>query len=702
MAVTSKTTEKKYPPCRKACPAGINVQAYVALISQRKFGDALEIIRKSIPFPSVCGRVCFSPCEDACARKDIDEPLSIRSLKRLVADYEETSGLRKKSKPVPKTHAEEIAIIGSGPAGLTSAYELAKMGYPVTVFESEQKSGGSLRYCIPEYRLPEKVLDDEIDYIKGLGVEIKTNVEIGKDLTIDGIKEKGFKAIFVATGAHHCISLDIEGEDLKGVFHALDFLKDVRCRRGGELGKKVAVIGGGNVAIDAARTARRVGGDEVTIIYRRSEKEMPAHHKEVEEAKKEGVRFHFLASPTRIVGKDGEVVGIECIKNVLGPPDESGRQRPVPIEGSEFVVTVDSVLLGIGEMPDISFLPREVEVARGNKIVVDEVTFETKMPGIFAGGDSVTGPASVIEAIAAGKKAAISIDRYIRGVDLKAGRVEEIPELTWISKSCELRKKPRQRMSCLEPNERIGCFAEVELGLTPDVGVVEAHRCLSCGPCSECLEPEEKCEADDVIIDEDRCIACANCEKVCDYGAIKVEKSVAKVSLDLCKGCGTCAAECPAEAITMRNFSDEKIAAQIKDAALSWAAEEGAQALAFVCNWSHKDGFKKPQNARVIPVRCIGRIDPLHVLHAFMLGIDGVVLISCDSKDCHYMFGSQIAAKRVKQIKEWLEAVGINPERLQLHFSSIGKEKVLSETLKGFAAKLTSIDKTPFGEAFEK
>jgi len=692
----------KYPPCRRACPAGINVQAYIALIAQGKFKEALEIIRKSIPFPSVCGRVCFAPCEDACTRKDIDEPISIRSLKRLVADQEFAFELRKKPKPIPKNRAEKIAIIGSGPAGLTAAYELTKMGYPVTVFESASKPGGALRYCIPEYRLPEEVLDAEIDHILGAGVEIRTDITIGKDLTLDEIRRQSYKAIFIATGAHHCVSLNIEGEELNSVFHALDFLKEVHCGHPTDIGKKVAVVGGGNVAIDAARTARRLGPEEVTVIYRRSEKEMPAHSQEIEEAKLEGVKFQFLTSPNRILGKNGKVVGVECIKNKLGPPDESGRRRPVPVEGSEFTIPVDSILFGIGEMPDVSFLPEEVEVARGNRIVVDEVTLETKLPSVFAGGDAVTGPASVIEAIAAGKKTAVSIDRYINGLDIKAGRTQEVPEIAWVSEENVLKKKLRQAMPCLEPVERVDCFKEVELGLTPKAGISEAHRCLFCGPCSECLETEELCEADHVLIDEDRCIACANCEKICEYGAIKVEKSVAKADSFLCKGCGTCIAECPAEAIAMENFSDEKISSQIREAATQWAAKERVQTLAFVCKWSYDvsaDGFEWPQNVYVVPVRCSGRVDPIHVLRAFMLGADGVLVISCEAEDCHYVFGSSTAKKRVKQMKEWLLAIGVDPERLQIERSSVGNEQQLSKALKDFSAKLEGIGSTPFKKA---
>lgn len=530
-------------------------------------------------------------------------------------------------------------------------------------------------------------------------MEIRTNTTVGRDTTIEKIKKQGYKAIFVATGAHHCISLNIKGEELNGILHALDFLKDVQSGKHTELGNKVAVIGGGNVAIDAARTARRLGVKEVTIIYRRTEREMPAHHKEVEEAKLEGVKFHFLASPKKFLGKNDKVAGIECIKNELGPPDDSGRRRPIPVEGSEFVVSASSVLLGVGEMPDTSFLPGEVEVARGNRVVADSMTLETKAPGVFAGGDAVTGTASVIEAIAAGKKAAVSIDRYVRGVDLKAGRTDAVPETTWFSEKNVLKEKPRQPMPCLKLGRRVSSFEEVELGLSPNAGLLEAHRCLFCGPCSECLEREGLCEEDDAIVDEDRCIACANCEKVCEYGAIKVEKSVAKVNPLVCKGCGTCAVECPAEAITMQNFSDEKISAQIRDAVASRKAEDKPQTLAFVCSWSlNADRFQWPQNIHVISVKCSGRVDPLHVLHSFMLGADGVLIVSCESKDCHYVFGSSIAEKRVRQMKEWLQAVGIDSKRLQMERSSVGNEQHLGEALKEFSTKLEGMEATPLKE----
>lgn len=676
------------------------MQAYIALIARKKFEEALEIIRQSIPFPSVCGRVCFSPCEDACSRKDVDDPVSIRSLKRLVADYEFSSGA-KKPKAVPKVHKEKIAIVGSGPVGLTAAYELAKLGYPVTVFESLSKPGGCLRYCIPEYRLPQEVLEREIDYIKATGVQIQTNTTIGKDLTFEALTAQGFTAILVATGAHRCVSLNIEGEKLQGVFHSLEFLKEVCSKVQTKLGDTVAIVGGGDVAVDAARTAKRLGSTEVTVVYRRSQKEMPAHFQGVEDAKLEGVKFQFLTAPKRILGKEGKAVGIECVKTALGPPDESGRRRPIPVEGSEFIIPIDSVLLAIGMLPDVSFLPGEIEIGRGNRVAVDDVTLETNMPRIFAGGDAVSGPASVIEAIAAGKKAAVSIDRYVRGFDIKAGRTEEVPEMTWISDIRTLRKKPRQTMPCLELPERIKSFKEIELGFPSEAAILEAHRCLFCGPCSECLEKEDLCEADDPIVDEDRCIACANCEKVCEYGAIIIKKSVAKVNPLLCKGCGTCAVECPAEAITMQTFSDESIMTQIKDAATSWSTTEGSHILAFACTWSfNEDAMVSgwPKNIKVVPVKCSGRVDPLHVLRALMLGADGVMIVTCDPENCHYVFGGSIAEKRVKEIRKWLQATGIDPERLKTEQSSPGREGDLINAIRDFSVKLDNIGPSSFSK----
>jgi heterodisulfide reductase subunit A-like polyferredoxin len=485
------------PPCRVACPAGVNVQGYIALITQGKFKEALELVRKDNPFPTVCGMVCFRPCEAECERGKVDEPVAIDALKRFVADCWLKEGAEK-PKLMPKIHEETVAIIGSGPAGLAAAYELIRRGYSVTVFESLPKLGGMLRVGIPEYRLPKGVLDAEIQYIKELGVEIRTNVRIGRDLSIDDLLRDGYKAVFIAIGAQKSRTLGIEGEELKGVIHALDFLREVNLGKKVEVGDKVAVIGGGNVAVDAARTALRLGSKEVCILYRRSRGEMPANREEVEQEEREGVKIHFLVAPRNILGKDGQITAVECIRMRLGAPDETGRRRPVPIKGSEFIMKFDTLIMAIGETPDLFPLPEGVEVTRWNTIAVDTVTLQTSLPHIFAGGDVVSGPATVIEAIAAGKRAAVSIDRYLRGEDLKIGREEEIRRVKEVPKE-DIVKKARQTMPLLPLDQRVGNFKQIELGFTEEMAMEEAKRCLMCGGCSECLECEKACEPKAII-----------------------------------------------------------------------------------------------------------------------------------------------------------------------------------------------------------
>jgi NADPH-dependent glutamate synthase beta subunit-like oxidoreductase len=308
-----------------------------------------------------------------------------------------------------------VAVIGAGPAGLTAAYELAKKGYPVTVIEASSHAGGMLRECIPEFRLPKKVVDAEIEQIKRTGVEIQTNTTLGKDLSFSDLWQKGFKAVFISVGAHRTRKLGAEGESLIGVLDALDFLKLTNEGKNAGVGNHVVVIGGGNVAIDSARTALRSGAKDATILYRRSMDEMPANPYEIKEAEHEGVKISFLVAPKRILGQDGHVNGVECIKMELGESDESGRRAPKPIAGSEFTVLTDSVILAIGEAPDVSFLPEEIEVTENNTVAVDPFSVITSQPGVFAGGDCVSGPATVIEAIVAGKKAANCIDQYLRG-----------------------------------------------------------------------------------------------------------------------------------------------------------------------------------------------------------------------------------------------------------------------------------------------
>ncbi|MGQ9546474.1 MAG: FAD-dependent oxidoreductase [Dehalococcoidia bacterium] len=505
-AIPNKYTIDKrgYPPCRVACPAGVNAQGYIALISQGKFKEALEVLRRTMPFAGVCGRVCVHPCESECERGKVDQPVAIRALKRFMADYELRVG-RERQTPGEKTKEQKVAIVGSGPAGLACAHDLVKQGYPVTVFESAPEAGGLLRYGIPEYRLPKAILNNEISYIQELGVEIKTNTPVND---LGKIFDEGYKAIFLATGAWVSQKMGIPGEDTPGVVHALDFLRQVNAGVEVSLGNKVAIIGGGNAAVDAARVARRLGVGEITVVYRRSRAEMPAIPSEIEEMEREGIKIQFLAAPVKVLSKDNRVKRIQCVRMELGAPDASGRRRPVPIKGSEFTIDVDTVIIAIGQAVNKATLPKELAYTSWGTLAVDPVTLQTNIDGVFAGGDVVSGPSDVIACIAAGKEAAISIDRYLRDMDLREGRPEMVKKVKEVSKA-GVGPQARHAMPTLGPGKRKG-FDEVELGFDEKTAIEEAKRCLNCAVCSECRECEKVCEAkaiahemQDKVVEED-------------------------------------------------------------------------------------------------------------------------------------------------------------------------------------------------------
>ncbi len=484
-------------PCKDACPAHISVQGYVALIAEGRFAEALALIRRDNPFPSVCGRVCPAPCEANCSRGKADEAIAVRQLKRFAADYEMKGGPPVLPEPEPE-RPEKIAVVGGGPSGLTAANHLRLKGFGVTVFEALPKLGGMLRYGIPAYRLPGDVLDREIKGILDLGVEVRTGKRFMKDFSVESLKEQGFKAIYLATGAWIAGTLRIEGEDLSGVEQGIDFLSRFEKNEPVSVGKKVVVIGGGNTAIDAARTALRLGAEKVTILYRRSRDEMPAEKHEIADAEAEGVEMHLLAAPKRCLGEDGKLEKLEYLKMELGEPDESGRRRPIPIQGSETIMEVDTLLAAIGQWAELDWLPEDerrshpASTARG-WLVADPVTFETAIPGVFAGGDLATGAATAIEAIAAGKEAAISIERFLTGQDIREGRPHEPPVAEIEIKNVQ--RAARQRPGMLEAQARAKSFDEVEQGLTEEQAKAEAKRCLACGICCECYQCVEACEA---------------------------------------------------------------------------------------------------------------------------------------------------------------------------------------------------------------
>ncbi len=487
--------KKDRPPCNLACPAGINVQGYVAMVKAGKYREAIEIIMKDMPLPGVLGRVCVRFCEEKCRRRELDEPISIRELKRFAADQVDILSL-----PLPKISFKEqrVAIIGSGPSGLAAAYFLALAGYRSTIFEAMNVAGGMLAVGIPRYRLPRDVLDREIENIKRYGVEIRTNTPIGKERTVDSLFHEGYRAVYIATGAHNGIRLGIPGEDqFHNVYQCAPLLKDVNTGKITKITGKVVVLGGGNAAIDAARVSVRLGADEVYIVYRRGQEEMPADPLEVEDALREGVQLHTLASPVRIIGENGTVKGIECITNTLGQPDASGRRSPVPVEGSQFTIEADHIIAAIGQKVDRSFADGTtgLDFSSRDLLIVDPDTLETKKKGVFAGGDLVTGPKTVIEAIAQGKKAAVSIAAYLEKRKMPSEKRAEGPADYNPIRPSEPREA-RAVVVTLDPKQRVKGFEETNLAFDEQTAQKEAARCLDCGVCCECFQCVKACKAE--------------------------------------------------------------------------------------------------------------------------------------------------------------------------------------------------------------
>jgi heterodisulfide reductase subunit A-like polyferredoxin len=483
-------------PCQAACPVHQGGQAYVTLIAQRRFEEALQVILRDNPLPSICGRVCTHPCTDACTRCKIDDPINLPGLKRFITDQFPDYKL---PQPTVPDRPERIAIIGSGPAGLVCAYQLRQKGYHPTIFEAAASAGGMLTVGIPPYRLPRRTLNAEIDKLRGIGIDILLDAAVGRSVSFDDLR-KNFAAVFIAIGSHLERKLGIPGEHLPGVTGGVEFLRRINLDGAATApGRRVLVIGGGNSALDAARTALRCGASEVTIVYRRTRAEMPADSREISDAEREGIRFIFLAAPKSFqAGPDGRVAGLQCLKMRLGKLDASGRPAPEPIPGSEFVLPCDAVIATIGQFPDVGGLGERLglETTKWGTLKADPLTLETGLPGVFAGGDCVTGPDVVINAELAGKKAAKSIDRWLNHKDLRIGREEEGPYRTeYIVDTSGVLMQRQIHMQALDPTTRGKTFAEVHVGYTPDEAVAEAKRCLACGICCNCQICAASCEA---------------------------------------------------------------------------------------------------------------------------------------------------------------------------------------------------------------
>jgi formate dehydrogenase major subunit len=559
--------------CENACPVNTRAPRYISAIRQENYNLAFELNRGDNLFPAILGRICVHPCEEKCRRGLLlDLPISICSLKRASADFKTHD---RQGEPAIIRRDKKVAIIGAGPSGLSAANDLARLGYSVTIYESFPIPGGMLNVGIPPYRLPREVVRRAIEEVRQLGVEIAPGTPIGKELNLESLRKK-HDAVYIAAGAHKAERLGIAGEDLEGVIHGVTFMRMVNLEENPKIGSRVAVVGGGNTAMDSARSSLRLEAKEVSIIYRRSREEMPVDPRELEEVEEEGIKVHYLTQPIRVLSRDGiRVSGVQCIRNRLGDPEQDGRRRPIPIEGTEFDIDVDLLIPAVSQSPDISFLPEEIglEISKWDRLSVNPETFETNVRGIFAGGDFVTGPRDVIRVIADGRKAALSVHRYLSGeiFEKKPAYFTAIQE---VQVDPDLEKIPRQRMDTIALQERKSLDKEVELGFSRGAAVKEAVRCLQCHIFT--------------VFDRAKCILCGGCVDICpkscfrmarldeiegDEKLSKLVESLYKVSIEeaqklnlasvifkdesRCIQCGLCVKRCPTGTITMEEYHRE-------------------------------------------------------------------------------------------------------------------------------------------------
>ena len=515
----SDVMESGTAPCKATCPAHIPVQGYIKLASEGRYQEALELIKKENPFPAVCGRICNKACEAACTRNIVDSSVAIDDIKKFIAEKDldaEHRYVPKLLNQIGRPYTEKIAVIGAGPAGMSCAYYLAVKGYPVTVFEKEKELGGMLTLGIPSFRLDKAVVKAEIDILKELGVEFKTGVEVGKDVTLDALRAEGYKAFYLGIGASKGSAIGCKGEELAGVYTGIDFLRAVNLGEKPELGKHVAVIGGGNVAIDVARSAARLGAESVTVVYRRSEDEMPAAEDEVAEAKAEGVKFMFLAAPAEILG-EGKAEQLKLELMELGEADAKGRRKPVGT-GKFETIPATAVISAIGQKIDLSGIA-DFKTEKNGTVIVTMPSYQTSIPDVFAGGDVVTGPKFAIDAIAAGKEASISIHRYVHpGQTQNLGRdnrdYKALDTSTVAVSIGSFDTAPRQKAPEAPSAEALKTFRDLRGTLSEEQMKKEAARCLGCG-CA--------------VIDEDLCIGCGVCTTKCKFDAIRLEKTMDNV-----------------------------------------------------------------------------------------------------------------------------------------------------------------------------
>ncbi|MCF6153766.1 MAG: hydrogenase iron-sulfur subunit [Candidatus Brocadia sp.] len=654
-------------PCILACPIRQDARDYVQLIARGRFQEAFRLVRERNPLPSACGRICTHPCETKCRRNSTEAPIAIAWLKRFLGDnFSQATG-----KTTSEKYPEKIAIIGAGPAGLAAANDLALLGYSCTIFESNPTPGGMLRMGVPTYRLPRTAIDNDVEFIKDLGVEIKYNTTFGADITFDSLKKDGFAAVFIGVGLPESRSLNIEGVQLEGVLKGVSFLNEVNTTGSAKIGGNVLVIGGGAVAMDCARTALRLKVGKVSVACLESRKEMPTTDFEIEEAVHEGVALYNSVGPKRILGKNGRVSGLETLK-VKYVFDEQKRFNPAFYEGSESVIEADTIILAIGQASNLSFLKGQesIQITRGGTIIVNPNTFSTSVHGIYAGGDVVLGRGTMTESMAQGKKAAIAIHNALRNAAVKDEKWAEKPAVPDVAESRIplIKKEQKQEMPTMPLDERLKTFNEVELGFPLNIAVKEAQRCMNCGA--------------GAFVDDNLCVGCLTCVRICPFEVPKIKRGDTTAYIDGdCQSCGLCIVECPAKAISFKTPLEDRGEDTLKAVFLDKSLQ-GMEPLIinFYCQYgTYNEGITKSlteKHVRRVGVLGLGKVDPSLYLNAFEWGADGVLVTACEGDTCHFCKEQEWVERRARFAGQLLSGLGIDTRRFQTHFvsSQDGKE----------------------------
>ncbi len=677
LASTAELMDRLWAPCRMGCPVHADVRLYLECIAQGRFIDAVDVIRRHLAFACVCGRVCHHPCEANCRRSDVDSAVAIRELKRFVA--ERAGGKAPTVHKAAAQNRQAVAILGAGPAGLAAALELAKEGYRPTVFEKHPRGGGIPATSIPVYRLPRDVVQMDVDWICAHGVKLVTGVEIGKDKTIDQLLAEGFSAVLVATGLSRSRPLPMPGDEGPGVLGALEFLTAAAFERPPALGKDVLVIGGGNVAVDAARMAVRLGSQRVRMMCLETREEMPAFPWEQTEALEEGIAFLHRRGPTEVHRSSGRITGVST-RLVTRVFDENKRFDPRYDDSDTSKVDCDTVILAIGQAADFGFLAggRVGRNARG-LLEYDPATCQTNVPAVFAAGEIVTPPGSVVEACASGRRAAKAVDLFLRGqpVVLDDSLPPYIGKIDSVTGDL-VRKVRREPVAAEPPEVRKTCFAEVDHSYRPSAALHESRRCMGCGSGAEVLT--------------DKCATCLTCLRVCPFDIPQVT-DVARIDPALCQACGICIAECPANAIVPRGRAPDWIGKLTADALAQ--SRNNPRIVAYVCGHlgNEDDWLGRSEGApgvREIYLPSMGAMSTGDLLRAFEQGADAVFLVTCQDAAERYPSATVRLRKRAAQARVMLKAAGIKGDRLQMFELTRFGRSAVRETLTEAAARLTA------------